>query len=170
MAWNTETWVSTIFVVFTTPVSKRIMSGLKFMFLRGLKYVHFLIEGYSDLIVIPKDNLKLFCHLCGIFAAMNCGGYSFATSGTFLWVNHPRTRSRFDGKGVLEPHRCKKGDFQSRRKNRQDKWLFSEDTSYIHPIKLSEFSWAKKQNTVVLTTINHRTRRLENGQKQAETK
>ena len=33
---------------------------------------HFpLIEGYSDLIVIPKENLKLFCHLCGIFAAMN---------------------------------------------------------------------------------------------------
>ena len=49
------------------------MGGMKYPIQDGLKrYVHFpLIEGYSDLIVIPKENLKLFCHLCGIFAAMN---------------------------------------------------------------------------------------------------
>ena len=51
----------------------RLWAGIKYVIRNGLKrYVHYpLIEGYSDLLVVPKENLKEFCHYCGIFAAMN---------------------------------------------------------------------------------------------------
>jgi hypothetical protein len=120
------------------------MSGLKFMFRHGLRrYVHFpLIEGYSDLIVIPKDNLKLFCHLCGIFAAMNLWvDTAIATSMVLSCEQITQERDHgLMGKEFWNPIDAKKAISKAEGRIEKISSLFSEETSYIHPIKLSEFS------------------------------
>jgi hypothetical protein len=123
---------------------ERIMSGIKYFFNFGLKrYVHFpLIEGYSDLIVIPKDNLKLFCHLCGIFAAMNLWvDTAIATSMVLSCEQITQERDHgLRGKEFWNQIDAKKAISKAEGKIEKISSLFSEETSYIHPIKLSECS------------------------------
>ena len=122
---------------------ERITSGLKFIFRHGLRrYVHFpLIEGYSDLIVIPKENLKLFCHLCGIFAAMNLWvDAAIATSIVLSCENITQERDHgLKGKEFWDPIDANKAISKAEGKIENISDLFSEDISYIHPIKLSGF-------------------------------
>jgi hypothetical protein len=123
---------------------ERITSGLKFMFRNGLKrYVHFpLIEGYSDLIVIPRDNLKLFCHFCGVFAALNLWvDAAIATSMVLSCENITQERDHgLTGKEFWNPIDANKVISKAEGKIEKISDLFSEEISYIHPIKLSEFS------------------------------
>lgn len=123
---------------------ERIMGGIKYVFKYGLKrYVHFpLIEGYSDLIVIPRDNLKLFCHYCGIFAAMNL--WVDAAIATSMVLSCEKITQERDhelmGKEFWNPTDATKVIAKAEGKIEKISDLFSEETSYIHPIKLSEFS------------------------------
>jgi hypothetical protein len=123
---------------------ERIMSGIKYLFKNRLKrHIHFpLVEGYSDLIVIPKENLKLFCHLCGIFAAMNLWvDTAIATSMLLSCEKITQERDHgFMGKEFWNQIDAYKAISKAEGKIEKINDLFSEETSYIHPIKLSEFS------------------------------
>ena len=122
---------------------ERIISGLKFMFRHGLRrYVPFpLIEGYSDLIVIPKENLKLFCHLSGIFAAMNLWvDTAVATAMVLSCKNISQERDHgLEGKEFWNPIDANKAISKAEGKITNISDLFTEDISYIHPVKLSGF-------------------------------
>jgi hypothetical protein len=120
------------------------LGGIKYILKYGLKrYIHFpLIEGYSDLIVIPKENLKSFCHLCGIFAAMNL--WVDTAIATSMVLACEQITQECDhglmGKEFWNPIDAKKAISRAEGKIEKISSLFSEETSYIHPIKLSEFS------------------------------
>ena len=122
----------------------RIINGIKYLFNYGFKrYVHFpLIEGYSDLIVIPGNNLKLFCHLCGIFAGMNLWvDAAIATSMVLSCENITQESDHgLMGSELWNPIDAQKLISKAEGKIEKISDLFSEKTSYIHPIKLSEFS------------------------------
>ena len=126
-----------------TITCRRIISGIKYFFNYGLKrYVHFpLIEGYSDLIVIPKENLKLFCHLCGIFAAMNLWvDAAIATAMTLSCKKITQERDHeLMGMEFWDPIDAEKAISKAEGKIEKISNLFSEDISYIHPVKLSGF-------------------------------
>jgi hypothetical protein len=123
---------------------ERIICGIKYLFRYGFKrYVHFpLIEGYSDLIVIPKENLQSFCQLCGIFGAMNL--WVDAAVATSMVLSCESITQEHDndmiGKEFWNPIDAKKAISKAEGKIEKISSLFSEETSYIHPIKLSEFS------------------------------
>ena len=123
---------------------ERISRGLKYIFNSGFqRYVHFpLIEGYSDLIIIPSNSLKFFCHICGIFAGMNL--WVDAAIATSMVLSCEKiTQERDHGLMGIEfwdPLEAKKTISKAEGKIEKISDLFSEDTSYIHPIKLSEFN------------------------------
>lgn len=122
----------------------RIMSGIKHLFHYGLqRYVHYpLIEGYSDLILIPRNNLKSFCHFCGIFAGMNL--WVDAAIATAMVLSCEKITQECDhglmGRELWNPIEAKKVISKAEYKIEKINDLFSKDISYIHPIKLSEFS------------------------------
>ena len=122
-----------------TITCRRIISGIKYFFNYGLKrYVHFpLIEGYSDLIVIPKENLKLFCHLCGIFAAMNLWvDAAIATAMTLSCKKITQERDHeLMGMEFWDPIDAEKAISKAEGKIEKISNLFSENISYIHRVK-----------------------------------
>ena len=123
---------------------KRIMGGMKYLFKYGLKrYIQFpLVEGYSDLIVIPKENLKEFCHFCGIFAAMNLWVDTAIATSMILSCDKITQERDHKFMGMEFWNRIDANKVISKAEGKIEKIsdLFSEETSYIHPIKLSEFS------------------------------
>lgn len=123
---------------------ERITSSIKYFFNFGLKrYVHFpLIEGYSDLIIIPKDSLKLFCHLSGIFAGMNLWVDAAVATGLILSCSEIRTEedSNYSGteywSGDEIINRLKTINYKLDKIGE----IFDKDELYIHPIKLSSYN------------------------------
>ena len=71
--------------------------NIKYFYISGFKVYTFPSHrGYSDLLIIPEDNLKLFCHLCGIFAGMNLWvDAAIAASLTYHCEKITQERSRF---------------------------------------------------------------------------
>lgn len=122
---------------------ERIMACIHYLLKNGLKrYIHFpLIEGYSDLIIIPQKNLKLFCHLCGIFAAMNLWVDAAVATAMVLSCDDIILEKDLDlhGKEYWNPDEVEKVISKAEKKIDQLNLLFSNDMSYIHPIKLSRF-------------------------------
>ena len=123
---------------------ERLIEGLKYILRYGLKrYSHLpLLEGYSDLIVIPKDNLKLFCHYCGIFAAMNL--WVDAAIATSMVLSCEKITQEHEnelrGKEFWNPIDASKAISKAEGKIEKLSNIFSDEVSYIHPIKLSKFS------------------------------
>lgn len=123
---------------------ERIYAGLKYLFRHKFRrYVHFpLIEGFSDFIVIPKESLCLFCHYCGVFAAMNLWVDAAIASSMVLSSKKIGTEKDHSYKGIeiWDPSdincRLQKTNFKLNRLSE----LFEEDEFYIHPVKLSAFS------------------------------
>ena len=119
------------------------MACIHYLLKHGLKrYIHFpLIEGYSDLIIIPQKNLKLFCHLCGIFAAMNLWVDAAVATAMVLSCDDIILEKDLDlhGKEYWNPDEVEKVISKAEKKIDQLNLLFSNDVSYIHPIKLSRF-------------------------------
>ena len=105
-------------------------------------YVPFsLLAWESDLIVIPEENLKLFCHLSGIFAAMNLWvDTAIATAMVLSCTNITQERDHgLEGKEFWNPIDANKAIAKAEGKIANISDLFSEDISYIHPVKLSGF-------------------------------
>ena len=122
---------------------ERIWSGLIYMLkTRFKRYVHLpLIEGYSDFIIIPSKSLKLFCHYCGIFAAMNMWVDAAIATSMILSSDQIRTEKDHSYKGteIWDSKKLVKKIAKSENKLNQLKELFENDEFYIHPIKLSKF-------------------------------
>ena len=123
---------------------ERIWGGLKYLIKNGLKrYVHYpLVEGYSDLLVVPKENLKAFCHYCGIFAAMNLWVDAAVATSLILSCEQIMDEEKHNYKGielwskedVLQQTKLANGKIENL------KYIFSKNTLYVHPVKLSSFS------------------------------
>ena len=123
---------------------ERLKEGFKYIFLKKLKrYVHFpLIEGYSDFIIIPESSLKMFCHYCGIFAAMNLWVDAAVATAMILSTDQIRTERDHAYKGTEiwneKELNIKLADSENKLEHILN--VFEEDEFYIHPIKLSKFT------------------------------
>lgn len=122
----------------------RINSGISYFFKNGNKrFVNYpLVEGYSDLIVIPRDHLELFCHYCGIFAAMNLWVDAAVATALILSGSEIKTEKDSNYSGT---EYWSDDEIINRLKNINYKLdrigeIFDKDELYIHPIKLSSYN------------------------------
>lgn len=122
----------------------RIKSGISFFLKNGNKrFINYpLVEGYSDLIVVPQGHLELFCHYCGIFAAMNLWVDAAVATALILSGSEIKTEkdSNYSGteywSGDEIINRLKTINYKLDKIGK----LFKEDELYIHPIKLSSYN------------------------------
>ena len=123
---------------------ERVWSGVKYIIKTQFKrYVHLpLVEGYSDFIIIPSKSLKLFCHYCGIFSAMNIWVDAAVATSMMLSSELIRVESDHPYKGTEIWNESKLIEKLLSSKNKLDliTRIFDDDEFYIHPIKLSKFS------------------------------
>jgi len=124
--------------------TNRIKSGISYFLKNGNKrFINYpLVEGYSDLIVVPQGHLELFCHYCGIFAAMNLWVDAAVATALILSGSKIKTEKDTNYSGTeywygeeiinrLKPIHNKLDNIGK---------LFKEDELYIHPIKLSSYN------------------------------
>ena len=124
--------------------TNRIKSGVSYFLRNGIKhFINYpLVEGYSDFIVVPQRHLELFCHYCGIFAAMNLWVDSAIATALILTGSEVTTEKHSYYSGTEYWN----GDELNKRlkpiNNQLDKIadIFKENELYIHPIKLSSYS------------------------------
>jgi hypothetical protein len=123
---------------------ERFKSGVRYLFQKKFKrYVHSpLIEGYSDFIIIPKESLRLFCHYCGVFAAMNLWVDAAIATAMILSSGKIRTEKDHSYKGteIWNESMLVNKIAKSENKLNQLSKVFENDEFYIHPIKLSKFT------------------------------
>ena len=123
---------------------ERIWSGLKYLIKTKYKrYVHLpLIEGYSDFIIVPSQSLKIFCHYCGIFSAMNIWVDAAIATALVLSSEKIRTEKDHSYKGIeiWNEDELRLRTANSKYKLDQIAKLFNKDEFYIHPIKLSKYT------------------------------
>jgi len=123
---------------------KRLKAGLSYFFRNGNKrFVNYpLVEGYSDLIVIPRNYLELFCHYCGIFAAMNLWVDAAVATALLLSGSEIRTEKDSNYSGTEYWNENEIIDRLKPTSNKLDKIgeIFKEEELYIHPIKLSSYN------------------------------
>lgn len=124
--------------------TNRINSGVSyFLRNRNKRFINYpLVEGYSDLIVVPQGHLELFCHYCGIFAAMNLWVDAAVATALILSGSKIKTEkdSNYSGTEYWNGE-----EIINRLKPTHNKLdnigkLFKEDELYIHPIKLSSYN------------------------------
>lgn len=123
---------------------KRLKAGLSYFIRNGNKrFVNYpLVEGYSDLIVIPRNYLELFCHYCGIFAAMNLWVDAAVATALLLSGSEIRTERDSNYSGTEYWNENEIIDRLKPTNNKLDKIgeMFKEEELYIHPIKLSSYN------------------------------
>jgi len=124
--------------------TNRIKSGISYFLKNGNKrFVNYpLVEGYSDLIVIPHDHLELFCHYCGIFAAMNLWVDAAVATALILSGSEIKTEKDCNYSGT---EYWSGDEIINRLKTinyKLDKIgeIFDKEELYIHPIKLSAYN------------------------------
>ena len=122
----------------------RIKSGISYFLKNGNKrFVNYpVVEGYSDLIVIPHDHLELFCHYCGIFAAMNLWVDAAVATALILSGSEIKTEKDCNYSGT---EYWSGDEIINRLKTinyKLDKIgeIFDKEELYIHPIKLSSYN------------------------------
>jgi hypothetical protein len=124
--------------------TNRIKSGISYFLRNGNKrYINYpLVEGYSDLIVVPQGHLELFCHYCGIFAAMNLWVDAAIATALILSGSEIRTEKDSNYSGTEYWNGNEIIDRLKPTNNKLDKIgeIFKEDELYIHPIKLSSYN------------------------------
>ena len=124
--------------------TNRIFSGVSY-FLRNRNkcFINYpLVEGYSDLIVVPKSHLELFCHYCGIFAAMNLWVDAAVATALILSGSKIKTEKDTNYSGTEYWHGEEIIDRLKPSNNKLYKVgeIFKEEELYIHPIKLSSYN------------------------------
>ena len=123
---------------------ERLWNGLIYLLKKKYKrYVHLpLIEGYSDFIIIPSQSLKIFCHYCGIFSAMNIWVDAAIATALVLSSDKISTEKDHPFKGIEIWNEDELALKEAISKNKLDQItkLFDKDDFYIHPIKLSKYT------------------------------
>jgi len=124
--------------------TNRIKSGVSyFLRNRNKRFINYpLVEGYSDIIVVPQGHLELFCHYCGIFAAMNLWVDAAVATALILSGSKIKTEKETNYSGTEYWHGEEIIDRLKPSKNKLDKIgeIFNKDELYIHPIKLSSYN------------------------------
>ena len=124
--------------------TNKIKSGISYFLRSGNKrFINYpLVEGYSDLIVIPQDHLELFCHYCGIFAAMNLWVDAAVATAIILSRSKIKTEKDSNYSGTEYWNEQKIIERLKPISNKLDKIgeIFKENELYIHPIKLSSYN------------------------------
>ena len=124
--------------------TNRIKSGISyFLKKRNKRFINYpLVEGYSDLIVVQQSHLQLFCHYCGIFAAMNLWVDAAVATALILSGSKIRTEqdSYYSGTEYWNIDKLNKRLKPTNNKLDKIADIFKEDELYIHPIKLSSYS------------------------------
>ena len=124
--------------------TNKIKLGISY-FLRNVNkhFINYpLVEGYSDLIVIPQDHLELFCHYCGIFAAMNLWVDAATATALILSGSKITTEKDSNYSGTEYWNGNEIIDRLKPTNNKLDKIgeIFKKEELYIHPIKLSSYN------------------------------
>ncbi len=109
-------------------------------FFRKQKLPYPIVGGYSDFVIVPASSIKLFCHYCGVFAAMGLFVEIALPTALLLACNNVVwERGNFKGLEIWDPkqldkisHKC---DFKIKK-------LFQNyhHKLYIHPAKLSKWT------------------------------
>ena len=103
---------------------------------RGLPYP--LLMGYADLLVAPASALPEFCHLCGVFAAMDLFVECAAPTALALATPHLTLERDLDQQGLELWSDADRAAFWNRYSARLPELLqnFPARCLYVHPIKL----------------------------------
>ena len=124
--------------------TNRIKSGVSYFFRNGNKrFINYpLVEGYSDFVVVPRSHIELFCHYCGIFAAMNLWVDAAVATALLLSGSAIKTEtdSKYLGKEYWNNDELIKRLSPTNKKLNEIDGLFKENELYIHPIKLSSYN------------------------------
>ena len=124
--------------------TNRIKSGVSYFFRNGNKrFINYpLVEGYSDFVVVPRSHIELFCHYCGIFAAMNLWVDAAVATALLLSGSAIKTEtdSKYSGKEYWNNDELIKRLSPTNKKLNEIDGLFKENELYIHPIKLSSYN------------------------------
>ena len=127
---------------------ERCKAGLTFILRHGCKpFLPFpLVEGYSDFIVIPRDEWEKFAYYCGVFAAMNLWVDAAVATAMLLACDTIRTEVNHSFSGIelwgdeqLEPEKKYALNFQSMIED------FPAERLYLHPVKLSRWNSTPNQ-------------------------
>jgi hypothetical protein len=101
-----------------------------------------IVGSYSDIFVVSAENIKMFCHYCGVFAVTNLFVEVGLPTSMVLSAREIVTEEDLDLKGKAL---WTKDDYQILEKynNNLDVLLkdFPKENLYLHPIKLSK--WIK---------------------------
>ena len=102
-----------------------------------------MVGSYSDICVVSAENIKLFCHYCGVFAATNLFVEVALPTSMVLSASEIITEENLELKGKAL---WTKEDYKllNNYNNNLDRLLaeFPQEYLYLHPIKLSK--WRKQ--------------------------
>ncbi|MDR2955456.1 MAG: hypothetical protein LBV43_10275 [Prevotella sp.] len=96
--------------------------------------------GYSDIVIIPKDEFKTFAHYCGIFAASRLFVEAAIPTSIILSCSNIKTEKDIKLKGKLFWGNDRT-EFEDEYKHSLHKLLneFPNNILYFHPVKLSKW-------------------------------
>jgi len=99
-----------------------------------------MVNGFSDLLIIPKYDFDLFIHYCGIFAAARLFVEYAIPTVMLLICKNIKTENDLDKKSVLLWNKDRE-EFEKKYNNSFNDLFenFPEDALYIHPVKLSKW-------------------------------
>ena len=102
-----------------------------------------MVGSYSDICVVSAENIKLFCHYCGVFAATNLFVEVALPTSMVLSASEIITEENLELKGKAL---WTKEDYKllNNYNNNLERLLaeFPQEYLYLHPIKLSK--WRKQ--------------------------
>jgi len=102
-----------------------------------------MVNGFSDLLILPKTDFDSFARLCGLFAAARLFVEYAIPTVMLLACKHIVTQDNLDKKGLLLWNDDRE-KFEKEYKNSFN-YLFNnypQNILYIHPVKLSK--WTKE--------------------------
>ena len=107
----------------------------------GRELAYPLAMGYADLLVVPAAALAEFCHLCGVFAAMDLFVECAAPTALALATPELRRERDLDVRGLELWSDADRAAFSERYGGELGRLRagFPADTLYVHPVKLSQW-------------------------------
>lgn len=108
---------------------------------KGFKLPYPLFKAYSDMIIIDKNSMDKFCHLSGIFAAMNIFVETAIPLAMILACSKIKTEKDLNNYYGVENWDNEISKFESKYKCNLNYLFenFGETVLYYHPIKLSKW-------------------------------
>ena len=108
---------------------------------KGFKIPYPLFKAYSDMIIIDKNSINKFCHLSGVFAAMNIFVETAIPLAMVLTCSSIRTEKDMKNYHGVENWGEEITNFENKYKKDLSYLFdhFDKDVVYYHPIKLSKW-------------------------------